>query len=286
MSNNTASDRFYFSSKTLSFVNQYIGSTFVIKYGGSVMQNDSLQIEVIKDIALLYLLGIKIVLVHGGGLFINDWLYKLNIQPKFQNGVRVTDPDTMEIVEMVLAGKINKSIVSLFNQNNILSLGISGKDANLIKASSLSNLSSNLTGKIESINTLVLELLLSNKFLPVIASVASDSDGNTYNINADTAASSIASALKANKLILLTDTPGILYDVRDPSSLIHHLNFSVIKELYSKNLILDGMIPKVESCISALNGNVKTTHIIDGREKHSLLYEVLTDKRVGSMITL
>nr|YP_009394206.1 acetylglutamate kinase [Rhodomela confervoides]ARW62768.1 acetylglutamate kinase [Rhodomela confervoides] len=286
MSNHTVSDRFYFSTDTLSLVNKYSGATFVIKYGGSAMQNNSLQIDVIKDISLLHVLGIKIVLVHGGGLFINNWLNKLNIQPKFENGIRVTDHDTMEIVEMVLSGNINKHLVSLFNQNNILSIGLSGKDANLINASPMFDNSKNLTGKVESVNTLILDILLSNNCLPVVASVASDSDYNTYNVNADTAASSIASALKADKLILLTDTPGVLRNVDDSSSLISNLNLQSIKELYSEQIISDGMIPKIESCVNALNSNVKAAHIIDGRLKHSLLYEVLTSERVGSMIVL
>lgn len=286
MSNHTVSDRFYFSTDTLSLVNKYSGATFVIKYGGSAMQNNSLQIDVIKDISLLHVLGIKIVLVHGGGLFINNWLNKLNIQPKFENGIRITDHDTMEIVEMVLSGNINKHLVSLFNQNNILSIGLSGKDANLINASPMFDNSKNLTGKVESVNTLILDILLSNNCLPVVASVASDSDYNTYNVNADTAASSIASALKADKLILLTDTPGVLRNVDDSSSLISNLNLQSIKELYSEQIISDGMIPKIESCVNALNSNVKAAHIIDGRLKHSLLYEVLTSERVGSMIVL
>lgn len=284
MSNLSSFDRFYFLKDILSFFHKYIGSTFVVKYGGSAMQNDLLKSSVIEDICLLHRLGINIVLVHGGGFLINDWLTKFKIQPKFVDGVRVTDYDTMQIVEMVLVGKINKELVSLLNQNNVFSVGLCGKDGNLIEASPLFNMPNNLTGKVDYINNRVINLLLSNKCVPVVASVASNCDGETYNINADTVASSIASSLKADKLILLTDTPGILTDLSNSSTLIKYLNLDKIKNLQSNNVISGGMIPKVQSCIAALESNVKSAHIIDGRVKHSLLYEVLTEDRIGSMI--
>nr|YP_010951611.1 Acetylglutamate kinase [Laurencia catarinensis]WMP12550.1 Acetylglutamate kinase [Laurencia catarinensis] len=286
MSNNSMTDRFYFSNDTLSLINKYIGSTFVIKYGGSAMQDSSLQSQVIKDLSLLYYLGINIVLVHGGGMFINHWLNKLNIKPLFENGVRITDSQTMEIVEMVLVGKVNKQLVSLFNQNSINSVGLSGQDANLVTASSMFDSSINLTGRVDSVNPKLLNLLLSNRFVPVISSVASDYSGNKYNINADTIASSIAVAIKAEKLVLLTDIPGVLLDLNDSSTLIKDLNLESIKSLKSNNVISGGMIPKVQCCVDALNGNVKSAHIIDGRIKHSLLHELLTYDRVGSMIVL
>nr|CRF40193.1 Acetylglutamate kinase [Laurencia snackeyi] len=279
-------DRFYFSNDTLSLINKYIGSTFVIKYGGSAMQDFSLQSQVIKDLSLLYYLGINIVLVHGGGMFINQWLRKLNIKPLFENGVRITDTQTMDIVEMVLIGKVNKQLVSLFNQNRISSVGLSGQDANLVIASSISDSSVNLTGRVDSVNPKLLDLLLSNRFIPVIASVASDYNGNKYNINADSIASSIAVAIKAEKLILLTDMPGVLLDLNDYSTLIKELNLESVKSLKSKNVISGGMIPKIQSCVDALNGNVQSAHIIDGRIRHSLLHELLTYDRVGSMIVL
>nr|YP_009395251.1 acetylglutamate kinase [Bryothamnion seaforthii]ARW64019.1 acetylglutamate kinase [Bryothamnion seaforthii] len=284
MSNFVISDRFYFSSETLSLINKYFGSTFVIKYGGSAMQNPNLQSQVIEDLSLLHFLGINIVLVHGGGIFINNWLNRLNIEPKFENGVRITDPEAMEIVEMVLVGKINKELVSLFNQNNICSIGLSGKDANLIHASAMFKSTSNLTGKVKSINSKVLHLLFSNRFIPVIASIASDLKGKTYNINADTVASSIASELKADKLILLTDMPGILRDVHDSSTLIKDISLDSLTNLLAEDVISGGMIPKIQSCIDALRSNVKSVHIIDGRLEHSILHELLTYNRVGSMI--
>nr|YP_010937743.1 acetylglutamate kinase [Palisada intermedia]WKW95663.1 acetylglutamate kinase [Palisada intermedia] len=286
MSNNSITDRFYFSNDTLSIINKYIGSTFVIKYGGSAMQDFSVKSQVIKDLSLLYYLGINIVLVHGGGMFINQWLRKLNIKPSFENGIRITDSQTMDIVEMVLVGKVNKQLVSLFNQNSINSVGLSGQDASLITASPMFDSSINLTGCVDSVNPKLLDLLLSNRFVPVIASVASDDHGNRYNINADTIASSIAVAIKAEKLVLLTDIPGVLLDLNDYSTLIKELNLESIKSLKSKNVISGGMLPKIQCCVDALNGNVKSAHIIDGRMRHSLLHELLTYDRVGSMIVL
>nr|YP_010952046.1 Acetylglutamate kinase [Laurencia obtusa]WMP12985.1 Acetylglutamate kinase [Laurencia obtusa] len=286
MSNNSMADRFYFSNDTLSLINKYIGSTFVIKYGGSAMQDCSLQSQVIKDLSLLYYLGINIVLVHGGGMFINQWLRKLNIKPLFENGIRITDSPTMDIVEMVLIGKVNKQLVSLFNQNSINSVGLSGQDASLVTASPMFDSSINFTGRVDSVNPKLLDLLLSNRFVPVIASVASDYHGNRYNVNADTIASAIAVAIKAKKLVLLTDTPGVLLDLNDYSTLIKELDLGTVNSLKSNNVISGGMVPKIQCCVDALNGDVQSAHIIDGRIRHSLLHELLTYDRVGSMIVL
>nr|ARW60682.1 acetylglutamate kinase [Polysiphonia sp.] len=284
MSNYSNLDRFYFSSDTFSLINKYTGSTFIIKYGGSAMKDKSVQLNVIQDISLLYLLGIRIVLVHGGGYLINNWLSKLNIEPKFNQGLRVTDAQTMEVVEMVLSGNINKQIVSLFNQNNIAAVGLSGKDANLITAFPLFSDSNNFTGKVDSINNKILCTLLDNQFCPVVGSVATDSAGQTYNINADTLASSIAVSMKADKLILITDTPGLLYNVHDKSTLIKELNLNKINHLKSNGIITDGMIPKIDCCVDALINDVPQVHIIDGRVRYSLLYEILTYSRIGSML--
>nr|QCI06005.1 acetylglutamate kinase [Delesseria sanguinea] len=286
MLNSLKDDRFSSLIDILPFIKQYSGCTFVIKYGGSAMQNVLLQSEVIKDICFLYSMGIKVVLVHGGGPFINNWLTKLDIKPKFKDGIRVTDSKTMEIVEMVLVGKVNKQLVSLFNQNNISSVGLSGKDSNLIVASSLFDSPDNLTGKIDTINIEILELLLNNNYLPVIASVAMGINHQTYNINADTAAGFIAQSLNANKLILLTDTPGILLDINDSSSLIKELTLDYVTQLRKNLIISGGMIPKVDCCIQALKSNVNSTHIIDGRIQNALLYEIFTEDRIGSMIIL
>ncbi len=283
MSNFSPSDRFCFSSDTLSLINKYSGSTFVIKYGGSAMKSDSLKLSIVQDISLLYLLGIKIVLVHGGGFLIDQWLNKLSIQPKFHNGLRVTDAQTMELVEMVLSGNINKNLVSLFNKYDVNSIGLSGKDSNFITAVPISNDLNNFTGKVDKINPFLLHTLLSNNIFPIIASIAPDLQGLTYNINADTLASSVASSLHAEKLILITDTPGLLSNVNDTSSLIKHLTLDQLNALTKKNIIKDGMIPKVNACVEALHNNVSSSHIIDGRVKHSLLYEILTYDRLGSM---
>nr|YP_009393174.1 acetylglutamate kinase [Bostrychia moritziana]ARW61736.1 acetylglutamate kinase [Bostrychia moritziana] len=284
MSNFLASDRFDFLDNILLFLRRYSGSTFVIKYGGSVMQDSSLKSTVIEDICFLYSVGINLVLVHGGGIAINSWLDKLNIKPKFMDGLRITDSNTMEVVEMVLMGKVNKELVSLINSHNISAVGLSGKDANLIQASPLFDSPDNLVGKVNIVNNKILNLLLSNRYIPVIASVSSDSIGQTYNINADTVASAIASSLKADKLILLTDTPGILRDLHNSSSVIKCLNLNEIKDLKQDNIISGGMIPKVDSCVKALQSEVKSAHIIDGRVKHALLYELFTNDRLGSMV--
>nr|YP_010850504.1 acetylglutamate kinase [Lophurella caespitosa]WGH13150.1 acetylglutamate kinase [Lophurella caespitosa] len=284
MSNSVSAERFYFSVDTLSLIRKYSGSIFVIKYGGSAMKNKSLQFNIIQDISLLYLLGIKIILVHGGGYLIDSWLRKLNIDPIFKEGLRVTDAKTMEVVEMVLSGHINKQLISLLNQNRIPSVGLSGKDANLVMAVPLSNNSNNFTGNVDYINSQILNTLLDSKFFPVISSVASDEKGDTYNINADTLASSIASSMQADKLILLTDTPGILYNINDKSSLIKNISLNKIDGLKSAGIITNGMIPKIDCCIDALKNNVPAVHIIDGRVRYSLLYEILTNDRFGSML--
>nr|WGH13743.1 acetylglutamate kinase [Lophurella pseudocorticata] len=284
MSNSVSPERFYFSIDTLSLIRKYSGSTFVIKYGGSAMKNKSLQLNIIQDISLLYFLGIKIILVHGGGYLIDSWLRKLNIDPIFKEGLRVTDAETIEVVEMVLSGHINKQLVSLLNQNQIPSVGLSGKDANLVTAVPLIDNSNNFTGNVHCINSQILSTLLDSKFFPVISSVASDVKGDTYNINADTLASSIASSMQADKLILLTDTPGILYDIHDKSSLIKNISLNKIDNLKSAGIISNGMIPKIDCCIDALKNNVPAVHIIDGRVRYSLLYEILTNDGFGSML--
>nr|YP_009122135.1 acetylglutamate kinase [Vertebrata lanosa]AJH65893.1 acetylglutamate kinase [Vertebrata lanosa] len=286
MSNSIMTHRFYFSSETISLIRKHAGATFVIKYGGSVMKNEVVQCNVIEDIALLYSLGIKIILVHGGGYAIDAWLKRLNLHPEFENGVRITDAPTVEVVEMVLSGQVNKKLVSLFNNVNIPAVGLSGKDANLVVAFPISKKSGNFTGRVSRVNAGVLHTLTSNGFLPVVSSVASNSSGVTYNINADTVASSIAAAMQADKFILLTDTPGILVDVNKPETLMKDLNVEKIKKLKSDGIVKDGMIPKVDSCLHALGNDVKAAHIIDGRLRYSLLHELFTCNRSGSMIVL
>jgi len=276
----------WFLENCLPFISKLRNKVIVIKYGGAAMKNSHLQVQVMMDILFLFSLGIKVVLVHGGGPFINDWLNRLDIKSKFENGIRITDAKTMEVVEMVLAGKINKELVSLINVNNNIGVGLSGKDANLLLASNMFNDSNNLVGKIDFVNVKVLNLLLDNGYIPVIASVASSCDLTTYNINADTAAGAIAQALGAEKLVLLTDMPGILLDMNKPNSLQKQLDSNSVKDLCEQNIISGGMIPKVQCCLHVLQHNVQTTHIIDGRIEHSLLFELLTNERIGSQIVL
>lgn len=276
----------HFLSMKLPYIRQFSNSIVVIKYGGSAMKNNKLKNQIINDIILLSSLGIKVVVVHGGGHIIDFWLKKLNIEPRFDKGIRITDSQTMEIVEMVLVGKVNKELVALLNTNHSCAVGLSGKDGNLIIASPLFNYSDNFVGKVEAIDKDIINLLLDKGYIPVIASVAADIHGHAYNINADTVASSIAISLKAEKLILLTDTHGIMNDINDPSTLLSHLTVVEVQKLKESNIISGGMIPKVDCCINALNAYVKSAHILDGRVEHALLLEMLTAERIGSMLTL
>nr|YP_009394000.1 acetylglutamate kinase [Polysiphonia sertularioides]ARW62562.1 acetylglutamate kinase [Polysiphonia sertularioides] len=286
MSNTMSDNTFYFSSEATSLIKNYVGSTFIIKYGGSAMKNETFQYNLIQDISLLYSLGVNIVLVHGGGHIIDTWLEKLNIDICFQDGLRMTDSASIEVIEMVLSGKINKKLVSLFSKNDISATGISGKDGNLVIASSISQTTTNLTGQIDNVNPQIIHTLLKDGFLPIISSLGLGENGETYNINADTFASSLAVAINADKYILVTDTPGILMDITNPNTLIKKINIDQIDRLKIDGNISGGMIPKLDSCVNAVKNNVKSAHIIDGTLKHSLLYELFSYKRVGSMVVL
>lgn len=268
----------------LPILSKYRDSIFVIKYGGAAMKNHKIKIQVIQDIIFLHNIGVKVVLVHGGGPSINHWLDKLNIEPKFNEGIRVTDSKTMEVVEMVLAGQVNKDLVSLVNKFGIKGIGLCGKDTNLIIASKLFDSDDNFVGKIDNINIDILTLLLQNNYLPIIASVATDVNGQSYNVNADMVASSIAQALNAYKLVLLTDTRGILLDFNDSNSLIKELTLDDINTLKSSKVLFGGMIPKVNACYEAVENNVLSAHIIDGMIEKALLLELFTENRIGSMI--
>lgn len=269
--------------KILPFIQRFAGHIIVIKYGGSVMKNSVLKEKVIEDILFLFYVGLRPVLVHGGGHIINSWLKKVNIEPKFNQGVRITDPETMEVVEMVL-GKVNQELVALINKKNGNAIGLSGKDARLIIATAISDSNTDLVGQVQSVNSGIIHLLVEKGYIPVIASFAANEQGKAYNINADTVAGSIAQALKAEKLILLTDTPGIMQNLNDSSTLLKCLNVSKAQELKKSHIISGGMIPKVDCCIQALNSGVSTTHIIDGRVDHALLLEILTNDGIGSTI--
>ena len=269
--------------KILPFIQRFAGRIIVIKYGGSVMKNSALKEKIIEDILFLFYVGLKPVLVHGGGHIINSWLKKVNIEPKFSQGIRITDPETIEVVEMVL-GKVNQELVALINKKNGNAIGLSGKDARLIIATAISDSNTDLVGRVQSVNSEIIHLLVEKGYIPVIASFAANEHGKTYNINADAVAGSIAQALKAEKLILLTDTPGIMQSLNDSSTLLKCFNVSKAQELKKSHIISGGMIPKVDCCIQALNSGVSTTHIIDGRVEHALLLEILTNDGIGSTI--
>nr|YP_009502080.1 acetylglutamate kinase [Porolithon onkodes]ASB29682.1 acetylglutamate kinase [Porolithon onkodes] len=271
-------------SEALPFIQKFSGKTIVIKYGGSAMQNQVLKNKVIEDILFLSHIGLKPVLIHGGGPTINHWLNKLNITSQFRQGIRVTDSTTMEIVEMVLVGKVNQELVALMNKKKGKAIGLSGKDAQLIIATRFFDQGDNFVGKISHVNIDIIDVLAQQGYIPIIASVAGSQDGQAYNINADTVAGAVAAELKAEKLILLTDTPGILSNINNASSLIRSLDSSRVSSLKEKNIISGGMIPKVDCCMQALQDGVKSAHIIDGRIEHALLLEILTNDGIGSML--
>ena len=279
------SQRVSILSEALPYIQSFSGRKIVIKYGGSVMEKDILKKAVFRDIALLASVGVRPVIVHGGGPEINNWLIKLNIKPKFESGLRVTDEQTMEIVEMVLMGRVNKQIVRGINETGATSIGLSGLDGNLIQARKLKSSTHGFVGDISKINSSILDPLIDKGYIPVISSIGSSNNGISLNINADYVAGEIAAAINAEKLILLTDTPGILKDLNNPKSLIRNLNLKQARKYIEENIISDGMKPKTECCIRAIAQGVKATHIIDGRIEHALLLEIFTDTGKGTMIS-
>ncbi len=281
--------------EALPYIKKFSGSTVVIKYGGHAMINCELKKAVITDLVLMKLVGINPVIVHGGGPEITAMLKKVGKESTFIGGLRVTDEETMEIVEMVLVGKLNKEIVSLANKLGGKAVGISGKDAGLIAASKktatvkypdgrVDSCDLGYVGQIEKINPAIVHTLIRENYIPVISPVGAGADGESYNINADTVAGKLAEALQAAKLIILTDVEGILRDRTDSSSLISVIRTGEIDGLIQQGVIAGGMIPKVECCVSAIKNGVKSTHILDGRVPHALLLEVFTDKGVGTMV--
>lgn len=272
-------------SEALPYIQKFENKRIVIKYGGAAMVDKNLQDAVLRDIALLSSVGVQLVVVHGGGPEINQWLGKLDITPKFLDGLRVTDSETMDVVEMVLAGRVNKQIVGGINIHGSLSVGLCGIDGGLIEARTLGDGSHGLVGEVAKVNTELLSPLLDNGYVPVISSIANSADGRSHNINADTVAGELAAALGAEKLILLTDTPGILMKENDPSSLIEKLRLSEARDLLDQGIVRGGMRPKITCCIRSLAQGVKAAHIIDGRTPHALLLEVFTDEGIGTMVT-
>lgn len=271
-------------SEALPYIQKFANRTIVIKYGGAAMKDGKLKAGVIRDIVFLCSVGVRPVVVHGGGPEINIWLDKIGIEPQFKDGLRVTDADTMDIVEMVLVGRVNKELVSLINQAGGSAVGLCGKDGNLIQARPIGKEGIGFVGEITSINEDLIKSLVRNDYVPIISSVAADENGQAYNINADTVAGEIAAALEAEKLILLTDTPGILEDYHDQSTLITKLDIQKARALIDSGIVSGGMIPKVSCCVRSLAQGVKAAHILDGRIPHALLLEILTDEGIGSMI--
>jgi len=270
--------------EALPYMRKFFGKTIVIKYGGKAWTNEALKRNIAEDIVLMRYVGIKPVVVHGGGEAITAMMEKLNIKPCFIDGNRVTDEETMEVVEMVLVGKINKEIVSILNQLGGRAIGLEGKDGGLILAKRVKDKNLGLVGQIEEINPKCIEVLEKEDFIPVIAPVGVSREGETLNINADMVAAGIAKSLHAEKLIFLTDVEGILEDISDKNSLLSTLSIEKMNDLMRKEKIQKGMRAKVRACEEALKGGVKKVHIISGRIPHSLLLEIFTDRGIGTQV--
>lgn len=274
--------------QALPYIRRWVGKVVVVKYGGNAMLNEELKKAVMEDIVLLNTIGVHVVLVHGGGPEINSMLERVGKESKFINGLRYTDAETMEIVQMVLTGKLNKDIVGILLQEGGKAVGLSGVDSGLLRAKKIDKDGADLgfVGDVTEVHPEIVESLLEQGFIPVISTVALGEDGdiNRYNINADTAAAKIAVALKAEKFVQLTNVPGVLRNVNDPTSLIKRIAKEAIPSMIATGVISSGMIPKIECCLTALNGGVPRTHIIDGRVPHSLLIEMFSDRGIGTML--
>lgn len=269
--------------EALPYIRKYYGKVLVIKYGGNAMINEELKQQVMEDLVLLHLVGVKVVLVHGGGPEITDMLKRVGKEAVFVDGLRVTDKETVDIVQMVLAGKINKTLVNLLQTKGGKAMGISGMDGHMIQCS-VKDPRLGYVGEIEQVNIQPILDLLANDYIPVVSTVGCDMEGNTYNINADTAAAHLAGALQAERLISMTDITGIMMDPKDPESLIPCIDLQDAKDLFDQGVISGGMIPKVECCIDAINYGVKKVTILDGRVHHAILMEILTDEGAGTMV--
>ncbi len=276
--------------EALPYIREFWGKTVVIKYGGAAMIDERLRQTTAEDIVLMKYVGMNPIVVHGGGPSINEMLKKLGITPQFSpQGLRITDENTMSVVEMVLSGVINKDIVALINRAGGSAVGISGKDGGLlyaVKKYADDGTDIGQVGRITKVETKVIQVLCESGFIPVVAPIATDEFGGVWNINADTVAGEIASALRAEKLVFLTDTPGLLRDPSNPDTLIHQLPSSEVQRLKEEKVISGGMIPKIEACLKALDYGVRKTHIIDGRIPHSLLLEIFTREGLGTLVYL
>ncbi|MBE6795603.1 MAG: acetylglutamate kinase [Ruminococcaceae bacterium] len=270
-------------TQALPYIQKYHNKIIVVKYGGNAMISEELKLQVMEDLVLLWLIGVKPVLVHGGGPEISDMLKKVGKQSEFVDGLRVTDKETAEIVQMVLAGKINKQLVNLLGEFGGNAVGISGIDGHLIEAK-VKDERLGFVGEITKVNVQPILDLIEKEYIPVVSTVGCDKEGNVYNINADTAASYIAGAMKAERLITMTDIPGILRDVNDPDSIIKRVTTEEARQLFRDGVISGGMIPKVECCIEAIEKGVRRVTILDGRVPHALLLELLTDEGAGTLV--
>ena len=271
-------------TQALPYIKRYNNKIVVVKYGGNAMIDENLKTQVMEDIVLLWLIGVKIVLVHGGGPEISDLMTRLGKKAEFVNGLRVTDKETVDIVQMVLAGKVNKTLVNLLEMKGGKAMGISGMDGMLIEAA-MKDERLGYVGEIQKIHIQPVTDLLEKGYIPVISTVGCDRQGNTYNINGDTAAAYIAGALGAERLIMMTDIAGLLRDKDDPETLIPEVTVAEANALREEGVISGGMIPKVECCIEAIREGVKNVIIMDGRVPHSILMELLTDEGAGTMVT-
>ena len=279
----THADRSEVLVQALPYIQQYHNKTVVIKYGGNAMINEDLQDAVMTDIVLLRSVGINVVLVHGGGPEINDMLNKIGKESKFVDGLRYTDEETVDVVQMVLAGKVNKRLVHHLHLHGGHGIGICGLDDGMIKAKKVEDKDIGFVGDIIDVDTTLVNGILEQHYIPVISTVGGGENGEVFNINADIAAAKIAAALGAEKLLLMTDVRGLLRDKDDESTLIHSVNVSEVPQLKSQGVIKGGMIPKIDCCVEAVRRGVKRTHIIDGRIPHSILIEMLTDSGIGTM---
>ena len=279
----TNAERAEVLTAALPYIKKYSGKVVLIKYGGNAMQTEQLKQQVMEDIALLWLIGVKVVLVHGGGPEISQAMKAMGKESVFVNGLRVTDAESIDIVKMVLAGKVNKDLVNLIQMKGGHAVGLSGVDGGILEAT-VKDEALGFVGEITKVRTQPITDLLEKNYIPIISTIASDRQGNVYNVNADTATAHIAGALEAERMIMMTDIAGILRDKDDPTTLIPHVTVTEAKELYDEGVISGGMIPKVDCCIEAIGHGVKHVVIMDGRIPHSILMELLTDEGAGTMV--
>ena len=284
MENISNKDKAFILNQSLPYIQKYSHKTVILKYGGSVMEDINLKKSVMSDVALLSTLGIRVIVVHGGGKDITEMLNRVGMESKFINGLRYTDKETAEIVKMVLAGKVNKELVGILNNCGGKSLGVCGIDGNMFKIKKYkSDIDLGFVGDVEEVNSALLETIITNNYVPIVATIGCDEQGNVYNINADTAAAKIAESLKAETLMFMTDTPGLLKNKDDESNLIKQIKVDELDKLLEDGTISGGMIPKVKHCINAVKNGVKKVFIMDGRVPHSMIIQMFTDEGIGTM---